>query len=193
MQYLTHISVLGLCANIILADPLSISSWSQTSTSTTTITTITPGPKDAGFIGLGTADQTNADHYSMMTCESGKTYYTSNSAFGCRGADSQGNLATSCGGKATPTLFHPNGVQKICDSKETCHTNIVLANKDDKHGVTGYQCRNDGKPATYTLYRSDPPSLKNDHHNSGSGSGGQVALVGAVLAGSFALGMAVIL
>jgi len=174
------VSLLGFWAVRILADPTPAST-----------AMITP-PPNKGYIGVGTFDSsTSLNGYGTFTCEAG-TYTSSNNQFMCCDSSGCGQPATSCGGKGTATLFLPDGYQSACKSKETCHTNILFDDKQKKHSATEIQCRSDAKSATWTFYRSDPPAIKDGKSNA-PGSGGEYAVVGAIFAGAFALGMAVML
>lgn len=72
-------------------------------------------------------------------------------------------------------------------------TDIVYADKKDKNPITGYHCTTKSRAPTFTLYRSNPPEIINGKPSGASGLGGEYITVGALFAGFFTLGMAIML
>jgi hypothetical protein len=83
--------------------------------------------------------------------------------------------------------------QQSSPAKATCVTDTVYDNKDKKHAVTGYFCATTSRDAQNTLYRSNPPELINGKPSGASSLGGEYVTVGALFAGFFTLGMAIML
>jgi hypothetical protein len=84
-------------------------------------------------------------------------------------------------------------VTQLSPAKATCTTDIVYDDKYKKHAVTGFGCASTSRPATYTLFRSNPQEIINGKPSGASGIEGQYVTVGALFAGFFTLGMAIML
>jgi len=93
--------------------------------------------------------------------------------------------------KQTRLNSYPNS-----QKNEKCHTNILYDNKNKKHAVTEFGCRDatSTTAAVWTLYRADPPILGKDGKAGASGRfANDYGMLAAVAGGTLALAMAVLL
>jgi hypothetical protein len=88
-----------------------------------------------------------------------------------------------------------NFLDRKSDKKEKCHTNIVYNDRSKKTAFTQLQCTETATAAsaTWTFYRTDPPSINKDGKSMASGPSTAGTMVGAAIAGAFVLGVAIML
>ncbi|KAE9983942.1 hypothetical protein BLS_003347 [Venturia inaequalis] len=183
--YLTALSFVGLCTISALAAKSS-------KTKTQSYSYAAPDPESTQFIGLLSPTAPSVNTYLPYTC-SDSEYTTSGKFFTCYNETTVSFFPTSCGGDKTKALYFKSGVSSKCPAKATCVTDLVYDDKNDKNPVTGIDCMAESRAPTFTLYRSNPPEIRSGKHSGASGFGGQYITLGALFAGFFTLGMAIML